>query len=399
MQVTRRTFLQKILLALSSDFLLKTFFKKNVNAYMSRVKTGKTEIIETKVLQRSTQNMSTVVSIYSPNVTKWDYKTYPYVDYIDSDNVKKMLNEGVKSLTGEESSSNAWRSLFISYKRGDKVAIKPNFNDLHNGFHGLVASPTVINAIMDGLVNIMKIPPKDIIIYDCTRIISDEFRSRIHFSVRYIEPYGSSFWRKVEYRTIGNPLVKADHKYEISMKSYVRDKSGRPVKCYMPKVITDAQHVINVPILKSHQFISHSGALKNHYGTVRFSDSHGGPDYLHPPIIDQSITDINSHDQIRKKTRLIVMDALYGRLKKKGGPPDRWNTFRNGSPNRLFISRDPVALDSVSYHFIKKEMESHDKDILSHDYLHIAQDHGLGIHEDTDSTGRFKKINFKEIEI
>lgn len=392
MDITRRTFLTKTVVAFLSMILLRYPFKNNAFASVQLGTEGRGGI-------SLTGEKSRVISVHSQSVTYWDFKAYPYVDSIRQDTVIKMLHEGVKLLTEEKDYREAWRVLFASYKPGDIIAIKPNFNDLYKGFNGFVASPAVINAILDGLINILKIPPKDIIVYDCTRIIPDEFRQRSNFPIRYVEPFGSSFVRRIEYYTIGNPMPKADINYEIKMSSDVKDKNGNPVKCYLPKVVTTAQHIINVPILKSHQFISHSGALKNHYGTVRFSDGHTGPEYLHPPVIDHSIVDINNHEQIRSKTRLIVMDALFGRVKKKGGLPGRWNSFHDNSPNRLFISRDPVALDSVSYYYINRELESCKEDILTHEYLHIAHTMGLGVHEDIISLSNLKQISFSEIDI
>lgn len=311
-----------------------------------------------------------------------------------------MLDKGLMQLTSEETPSGAWRSLFSSYVKGDIVAIKPNFNDLYKEFReNLVTSPAVINAVLAGLIDTLKIPPANIIIYDCTREIPDAYRSRIHYPVQYVESYGSSFARKVRYKLAGNPLPKADRQAEIEMTSAVKDKAGNPIQCYLPRIITQAQHIINIPILKSHQFVLASGALKNHYGTVRFSDGITGPLYLHPPIIHESIADVNSHPQIREKTRLIVMDAIFGRLKKKGGAPDTWIQFGGKNPQRLFLSRDPVALDSVTSHIAKKEMMNRKEEYHGNEYLRIAAQRGLGTFEEPKERDRFREIEYKEFEI
>lgn len=386
----RRLFLKTLLVALLWPFRSQSSPKAKENNYSK--KTG-------VVKKMKTADVPDVISVYSPYATNWDFASYPYVDAIDQDTVNKMLAAGVHELTGERTLQDAWHSLFASYRKGDIVAIKPNFNDLYDNFRGYVVSPALINAIADPLVNMLGIPPKDVVIYDCTRIIPDEFRERVKFPVSYVEPFGSSFMRKVKYHTIGNSLPQADTNHEIFMNSKVTDKNGNPVKCYLPKIITSASHIINVPILKSHQFVSHSGALKNHYGTVRFSDGHTGPEYLHPPIIHQSIVDINSHMQIRSKTRLIVTDALFGRLKKKGGLPDRWKLFGNNSPNRLILSKDPVALDSVGYSLIKKELTERGEDILSNEFLRIAHKNGLGKFEEADNKGNFKHISHLEVTV
>jgi uncharacterized protein (DUF362 family) len=390
----RRMFLKKVTISFFALALTKPFsiFKGKTGALAFNAD-------ETKVRATSGPQKSKVVSVRSSRATNWDFKTYPYVDFVDYETVKEMLNTGIRLLTGEKSTSRAWHCLFHSYKEGEPVAIKPNFNDLYKGFKGFVTSPALINAVLNGLINIVGIRPENIIIYDCTRIIPDEFRMRIFFPVKYVEPYGSSFWRKVKYHANGNPLVNADLDCEIEMGSAVRDKEGNAIKCYLPRVVTEAEHLINVPVLKSHQFVSHSGAMKNHYGTVRFSDGHISPEYLHPPIIHQSIADINNDELIRGKTKLIVMDALLGRIKKKGGPPERWNIFDRKSPNRLLISLDPVALDSVSYSMIEKELISRGESIFPHDYLHIANDKGTGAHEHPGTGGKFENIEYSDVVI
>ncbi|MCR4286728.1 MAG: DUF362 domain-containing protein, partial [Deltaproteobacteria bacterium] len=293
MNISRRRFLGLTVPALLSVVFYKTFLGSMRTAAAQTVKTHPPVPAAEKEINPK------VVSVHSQSATAWDFNAYPYVDHIDEGKVAAMLDEGIKALTGADTVTAAWRSVFSAYRPGDTIAIKPNFNDLYAGFRGYVTSPALINAILDGLIKVVKTNPGDIIIYDCTRIIPDEFRRMVRHDVRFIEPYGSSFLRKLQYKTMGNAAVQPDTAFELRMSSRVTSKTGSPVKCYLPHVITNADHIINVPILKSHQYVSHSGALKNHYGTVRFSDGHGGPEYLHPPIIHESIVDINAHSQIR----------------------------------------------------------------------------------------------------
>jgi hypothetical protein len=386
----RRTFFKKAFF-LFSFLLLKPFGSSisTVNA--------KSESNKSKSSLISKPERSKVISVWSSKATYWNFETYPYINFVDYRIVQEMLNIAVMSLTGERSVRNAWNSIFPSCTKKDIIVLKPNFNDLWKGFReSIVTCPHVINALLSGLINELQVDPGTIYVYDCTRTIPDEYRKRIYYAVNYVEPYGSSLWRKIRYHTLGNYMAAADVNHPIEMKSTIRDKQGAPVQCYVPHIITAADHIINVPVLKSHQFVSHSGALKNHYGTVRFSDGSMNPEYLHPPIIHQSIVDINCDEQFRIKTRLNVMDALFGGLKKKGGLPERWTIYDNGNPNRLIVSRDPVALDSVCFTMIEKELKERKEDILAHDYLHIANDIGIGRHEHPDATGKFEQIDFRE---
>ncbi len=395
MKITRRFFIKAPLyggISLVISRLLGLFNNRFAYAF--------NDIVPIEKENNKCNVLSSVVSVHSDKVTHPESDTYPYVDSIDQLVVDEMLNRGLMDLTEEKSIESAWRCIFESYKDGDVIAIKPNFNDLHKEFSdNLVVSPAVINSIVKGLIEFLKVSPENIIVYDCSRTIPDSYRKRIKYPVKYVEPYGSSLMRRIIYKTVGNPLPKADKNHEIKMTHEIIDKKGQRIKCYLPEVVTSADHIINVPVFKSHQFVLASGALKNHYGTVRFSDGSLSPKYLHPPIIHESIADINAHPVIKEKTRLIVMDALFGRLKKKGGPPDKWKIYNNDNPNRLFLSTDPVALDAVSAFFIKKEMEERKDTYLSDDYLKIASDRKIGIYEMPGESGKFESIDFRDYDL
>ncbi len=393
---------------ISRRFFVRTSFFAGLSLAVSRLLgffNVRSSFAETNVVLKEKKedqcNMDArVVSVYAANAIDGNRASFPYVDSIDPGIVGEMLNKGLMELTEKRSAESAWKCIFDSYKDGDTIAIKPNFNDIHKEFReNLVASPAVLNAIIRGLIEVLKVPSKNIIIYDCSRIIPDSYRERIKYPVKFVEPYGSSFIRKIMYKTFGNPLPEADRAHEIKMSRDVIDGKGNTVKCYLPKVITTADHIINVPILKSHQFVIASGALKNHYGTVRFSDGKLLPKYLHPPVIHESIADINAHPVIREKTRLIVLDALFGRIKKKGGAPDKWYIFDDKDPGRLFLSHDPVALDSVSAFFVKKELKTRGDHHLSDEYLKIAAKRNIGVYEMPDKTEGFTDIDFRQYDI
>lgn len=334
---------------------------------------------------------STVVTVRGKGATRWDWKSYPYVDHIDEARVEEMLKEGILALTGALTPKEAWAGLFPGFKKGQKIAIKPNFNDLYDGFRGMVATPIVLRTLVRGLIANLGVPAGDICVYDCTRPIPDEYRERVGLDINYIEGRGSSLARKIEYRITGNPLAQGHPELPIPMSGPVLDKEGNPITCLLPRIISEAAHIINIPILKTHQFISHSGALKNHYGTVRFSDGHGFPEYLHPPIIHSAIADINAHPALKEKTRLVVMDALFGRMRKRGGPPERWTTFDGRGPEYLLLSQNGVSLDSVALHLLKKEARARNEELLPDDFLRIAHQKGLGFYEDPGQNG-FKRI-------
>jgi hypothetical protein len=108
-------------------------------------------------------NRPKVVRVYSNKAVDWDYKTEPYLDFANQEVVNKMLDEGLKELTGRESIAQAWRDILSLYKPGDKVAIKPNFNTIDHGYKKIITSPQVINAVIKGLVESLGVPEENIL--------------------------------------------------------------------------------------------------------------------------------------------------------------------------------------------------------------------------------------------
>jgi hypothetical protein len=169
---------------------------------------------------------------------------------------------------------------------------------------------------------------------------------------------------------------------------------------YIGDILVNCQHLINIPILKSH-VTGVTGALKNHVGSQSTSSSSGSsvPDPIHNNV-SESLADLNNNPHIRDKTRLIVADGLFGNWS-HGVIDDGvmvnhpWLTFGNGAPNSMFFSFDPVALDSVMYDIIIAEEEARGNHVFDDDHLQYAEDLGLGIHENKP----YSRIDYKEIDI
>lgn len=338
----------------------------------------------------------TVVRIHNLKATSWVYPSDslinkirrrlkgPYMDNIAQDIVEKMVEEGVKKLTDKKNAKVGWETLFSSYSEGDEIVIKPNFNGIGSGLWEVLPTTPVLNSIIKSLIVFLGISPTKIYIYDVSRNIPEIIRSRIKYPINYVQ--------------FGDALAEADIKEEIYMREKITDERGKLIKCFIPKILSRAKHLINVPVFKNHIFISCSCALKNHFGTVRFSDGRQNPDYLHPPRIEKSIVDINCNKHIREKTRLIIVDALFGTYDwKPGRGPIEWKIFSKGTPNSLFFSTDPVAIDSIISDYIEKERKIHNYEILSHRFLHDAISQEIGIHDHIDLTGNYSRINFIQI--
>ena len=323
------------------------------------------------------QRISRVVRVYDPQVTDWDYSSNYYWDYIDQDRLNHMVNEGIMNLAhvfpGENFLYRSWLRIMHPYTAGDKVAIKINLNNYAGMSNEMDAIGPPIAALCKGLIEVLGMPAGNIYVYDCSRPISQaRVRTYVPYAVNWVES--------------GDALAQADYDAPISFRGISNQ--------YVPKVVTQAQHLINMPLFKDHMFCLSTMAFKNHLGTTK-----PGPSNLHSPI-HTNLSDLAATPHIRLKTRLIFADALFGLY--NGGPygqPMQWSTFPGGpTPNSLFLAKDPVAHESVMIDYLIAEQEHHGINVISHEFLHdAAQHHNLGIHEHRGPGGKYHRIKYSQV--
>ena len=113
----------------------------------------------------------------------------------------------------------------------------------------------------------------------------------------------------------------------------------------LAKVLTQSDVVINMPVLKNHNIIGVTMAMKNMYGVIN------NPSTLHGTACNPYIADLNMVPQIRQRLRFVVgdmMTAVY-----EGGPSYRpeyaWNE------NGLIVGEDQVAIDTISAQIVERK--------------------------------------------
>ena len=336
-----------------------------------------------------------VVSVHDSRATNWDYQTGYHWQYIDQELVDDMVARGVKALTGRANTVDAWNDL-IPYQPGEEVVIKLNFNNAGcSGYNNQIDGyPEPVNAVIDGLTSI-GVPPGNIWITDPSRVVPARFRERItNPDVQY---YAAGDCGDPNSHAVG--YVDPDSPHASVAQCPAGDKI-RP-----SQVFVDAEHLINIPILKSHgPYITL--ALKNHYGSVIYRDNTlesmhayfnqwgntGGCDLETKNIL----ADINNNPHIRDKTRLVIGDGLFGNPYVNWDSVERWDIFDNDDPNILFFSTDPVAISSVMMDYIVAERGNQD-----HEHLHAAASLGLGVHEHWDSfeNKHYTAIDYRIIDL
>ncbi|MDH7600593.1 MAG: DUF362 domain-containing protein [Armatimonadota bacterium] len=257
---------------------------------------------------------------------------------VEVDVLQRMLDRGMAKLTGSRTAQEAWKKLF---KPSDVVGIKVNclFGK------GVSTRPEVAQAIVRGLIS-AGVKPDNIIIWD--RSTSD--------------------------------LVKVGYKPNSGsgVKCYGDDGDWGPVlehgafKGRITKVISEKiTALINVPILKTHGLTGISNALKNHYGSFDNPGSH------HNNHCNPAMADFNSLPIVKKKTRLVVVDAL--RPQYDGGPgfkgDAQWDLWC------LMLSTDPVAVDYQGLQIIQEQRAKVGLPAIKPEvtaWLQAAQERGVG---------------------
>ncbi len=391
-EINRRTFLKWLSI---SSILLPLLPESRISAKVT--KNGNPDGHQKKAAPLG----SAVLRVYSPEVIPKNSAAGSYQDFFSPEKLYEMVEEGIKKFTGREDLKKAWLEILVNYKAGDKIAIKPNFNFLNHGDKYTITSPQLIDSVVRQLVDAVGVNPEDIFLYDlCKKIPAGIVRDRIGYPVNYVGRMDSdTILDKIKLR-LHYGLASADTGAEINMRENITDENGNPVRCFIPKVVTQAQHLINMPLLTNHIFITNSGALKNHFGTVRFSNFNSYPAALHGKVLDKSVTDINQHYQIKNKTRIIIGDGLLGVFDRGEGKGRKvWKTFDDNFPRSIFISADPVAIDSVMASMVIRERKRHGFNILSTEYLSDAMNNGLGIREINEEKSEFKKIRYSVMKL
>ena len=188
-----------------------------------------------------------VVHIHSSDATFWNGED-PYWNYVDQQAVDQMVNRGVMELTGTQTVENAWRELIPGYISGQKVAIKVSFN---NTFECDSTSPNIdsviepVNAVVKGLEQI-GVSRSDIWVYDAIRALPDRFVNKGVPGVSYFD--GS--WKGV----CRNRAEFASNDPQAFILFSPPNEIPIPPTEKLTDVLIDASYLINMPIMKRHEF-------------------------------------------------------------------------------------------------------------------------------------------------
>lgn len=319
-RTTRRKFVKRVSLGGLGSFLL------------SKLPMGIREAF-------ATTEKSKIVRVHHPGAT--DGSGGKDNEHLIESAVREMVREGVKAFTGAASVTEAWTTIIPDPAK--KVAIKVNCQ-----ITGIYTKSTVVNCIIEGLVD-RGVSTDNIVIYDRT--------DNAFCLAGFTKNTGSG--------------VKVGKVSELGGWSSTSGFYGMAKLLCGESGEFDCDYLINVPCHKALDgFSGVTLSMKNHYGTC-------SPN--HDDIMNR-IPLYNALPQIRDKTRLIVLDAIFCEYK--------WFNGRGQSTieiiNKLLFATDPVALDYVGWQMIESLRTHHElPSVAPHpDFIRIAAvDYELGTND------------------
>lgn len=327
-----------------------------------------------------------VVWVRQPEATRWDGKTGNWFDDANTDQkvVAGMMSDALRSLTGRQTDQQAWDALFrhfnqnrrlgnAGYRPGEKVVIKINANqDSGKPWRpdqGM-PSPQAVYALVEQLAGAAGVPARDITIYDGSRYIGDPIYDKVKGNPAF---QAVAFVVSPSTARNGRQPATEDKAHPIH---YAQE--GVPT-AFLPTAVTEAKYLINFALLRAHTLCGVTLCAKNHFGSTFFPNDGGWtPRPLHETASRQrpmgsynSLVDLNGHRHTGGKTLLYLLDALYT-AEHQGGSVMRFESFGDNWVASLFVSQDPVAIDSVGVDLLRNEPRATQVRGHPDNYLHEA---------------------------
>jgi len=316
-----------------------------------------------------------VVWVYDPNATNEDM-TNKHGDFWYMDKncnqtlVDSMLTSGIRRMGGKKNIAQAWEEIFkyfnrehgkgnIGYTPGEKFAIKINLTNSRITTVGIArmdASPQMVLGILKQLIEVVKVPQTDIWMGDNYSLFRDDYWNKCHTvypNVHYVDGTGLD-GREQTVPSTDQLLQFSDGKETSSL----------------PQHYLDAEYLINMPCLKSHDSAGITIAAKNHQGSILRKGvlpENQSAYYMHYALPDENVAtdqyrhlvDYMGHKELGGKTLIYIVDGLWAG-KNWTGDVEKWKMapFNRDYPSSLFFSLDAVAIESVCYDFLLTEYET-----------------------------------------
>lgn len=308
-----------------------------------------------------------VVWAYDTLSVRWDGKGYWWQEQnFDETVIQGMVNDSIAALGGKETAQEGWDALFLShnqardkgsvgYAGGEKIAIKANINgsgvfddDTSGETQMSYTNPVLLKTLLISLVQEAGVPASDIMVYDVSRLFPDYMVKMCTDGVliNFVDRRNG----------VADENAPINWSYEIN-----------GAVNYLPTCVTEAEYMINLANLKGHSYgITLCG--KNHFGSFINGNAMRPPEgaNLHQFLTRNQmdsyspLTDLMANEQLGGKTVLYMLDALICATSEGASvtaESARWQQepFHGNYTSSVFVSQDPVAIDSVGADFLINE--------------------------------------------
>lgn len=353
----------------------------------------------------------------------------------DQDQVDDMLREALFQLTEEKSIKAAWDTIFkyhntqrgkgnLVYQSGEIVFLKINATSSWGGNYSTSdlsrvnnpnyaiseTSPQLVTAVLRHLVNEIGVAESDIYIGDPMKHIYKDNYEKWHNEfpdIHYLDYSYSTLGREKVTKSTTAIIDYSDRGTVLKEGSWQSAIVSDPIQTdYLYTIFEEMDYMINLPTLKGHKHAGVTMFAKNHFGSQTRDDAkhlHGGLVKMYDDPIRNSYgiyrvqVDLMAHELTGKKNLIFLLDALFC-SENEVNRPDKflkapWN---NDWTSSIFISQDPVAIESVGFDVLYYELDgTNGLDAFPHygavdDYLHQAADEAnwpVGITYDPENDG------------
>lgn len=279
---------------------------------------------------------------------------------VDQEAVNMMVRAGMKNLSG---SNNPWAEFL---KPTDKVGLKINCL----GRPLLYTHHELIKAVSNELIA-FGIKPNNIIVWDRFEKHMEDCKFEFNRSAEGVRVFGTvSLDNK---KSSDDPSLMYETDFDNPKKRTNNSKIS-----YLSKIFTqECDKHINLAILKDHGLSGVTLCLKNlAYGLCGNNARCHGRKHIGP-----FISDFCSIPVVKKKTVLHIIDGIEACYDNGPVPRNRKVFFE---PKKLWIGRDPVALDALGHKVIAAERKAQGVPSLEMagrfpDHIQMAADKGVGV--------------------
>jgi len=357
-----------------------------------------------------------VAWVHAPEATDWAGYTssehWYETNHTDLAVVEEMMSKAVRSVGGGASDAASWDAIFryfnVNHGRGDRgyqagenIAIKinlaacwsggtapQNYVDIYNTYqkqnivdshwmNTIDNSPQMLLSLLRHLVYAAGVNPTNIYLGDPTGNLPKFMWDKLHPEfpgVHYFDNYGGHT-AQIRMRTEFSAVP-----FNWSTNASWSTNGAGKLQDYVPVPFAVSDYIIDFAVLKGHS-TGITACGKNWYGSLLrlpntwYRDANGTnqPGYLNYVHMHYSIprpksggypglghyraiVDLMGHPALGGKTLLCLVDGLFAGYYSESRPV-KWNTapFNTDWPSSLFVSQDPVAIDSVCYDFLMNE--------------------------------------------